>query len=86
VKKLAIVGGGAAVVAMMGASMATPTGWLAVLAGSIAGNAKSLKILDAKRRVLHASQQAGSYLCCHSCGRDIFGSDLFPPASPSLPA
>ena len=76
-KKLAVVAGGTALVAAMGASLCTPVGRLAVIPAAWAGSANAQKILHAKLRFWQASKQAGSFFICHKCEKDVSMGEIF---------
>lgn len=76
-KKLATVLGGSAALMLMGAMMATPVGWLALIPAAFAGSGKALRMINMKMKLAQASHQAGSYFRCDGCGRDVPLGEVF---------
>lgn len=76
-QKLAVVLGGSAAVMLMGAMMATPVGWLALIPAALGGSSQALKLLQMKMKLAQASHKAGSYFWCDGCQRDVPLGEVF---------
>lgn len=70
-EKLKVVLGGTGALIVIGAMLGTPIGWFSLIPLAWAGSANANNMLRLKAKLWQASQQAGCYLQCSRCGRDV---------------
>jgi NADH:ubiquinone oxidoreductase subunit F (NADH-binding) len=75
--KIAVVAGGAAVMAPLAAMFGLKAGLFALGAAALSGRPHAAQLLQMKIRLMKASHDMGSFFQCGSCGRDAPVAEVF---------